>query len=88
MPVGFLLAEIAPSLLTDEEDAAVHEAQETFADQMARSASSDIKSPEYLRHWRLALLQSDSLVRLRLGAEGYNRMNSLAAQEKERMKEP
>ena len=88
MPVGFLLAEISPNLLTDEEDSAVHEAQEKFTALMARSAVSDTASPEYHRQWGLARLYCDDLIRLRLGADGFNRMNFLAAQETERMKKP
>lgn len=88
LPVGFLLADVAPSLLTAEEDATLLEVQKKFAETMAKSPVSDPSSPEYRRQWKQAQRYCDDLLRLRLGAEGFNRMNSLAAQESEQLKKP
>jgi hypothetical protein len=82
-PLVFQIDAVNAEEFSTEEEAIIHEVQEYFAAEMAAYSNQDSTSPEYRKHWSTMQRKADSLLLLRLGAEGFNRFNTLAMQQAE-----
>jgi hypothetical protein len=83
-PLVFQIDAVNAEEFSAEEDAIIHEIQEIFATEVATCTTQDSNSSEYRRHWSKLQKKADSLLLLRLGAEGFNRLNTLAMQQAQR----
>lgn len=85
-PLVFLIDSVKAEEFSVEEDAIIYEIQQSFTAQMASCSDQDPASVEYRKCWSKAQRTADNLLRLRLGATGFNRFNSLAAEQIEKEK--
>ena len=83
LPIAFQVDAVPAAEFSGEEDSAILSVQEKFAADMTAAADVGVASPAYLRLWDKARWDADNRLRLELGAVGFNRLNSLAAQQAE-----
>jgi hypothetical protein len=83
VPVAFLVQEVDMNEFTAEENETIHRVQEQFAAELSGPISRDPGSDAYAKAWKKAQWRADNRLRLELGAVGFNRFNSLAAQQAE-----